>query len=171
MNKMTRKILLVAKRDYLAAIRSKAFLFSLVIAPVMGGGSFIGVAVMKAKPDIQERRVAIVDRTGVAAAAVIEAAREKNAEDLFDKVTGRQMNPRYVFETVVGRRCRSERAAAGVVGPGAPARVVRIPRNRPRCGAPSENRRPREDAGIEPRRLLLQRGRDRPNALRGSRAP
>ncbi|HEV3200115.1 MAG TPA: ABC transporter permease [Bryobacteraceae bacterium] len=95
------KILLVAKRDYLAAIRSKAFLFSLVIAPIMGGGSFIGVAVMKAKPDIQERRVAIVDRTGKAAAAVVEAAAEKNAEDLFDKITGRQLNPRYVFETAV----------------------------------------------------------------------
>ena len=95
------KILLVAKRDYLAAIRSKAFLFSLVIAPVMGGGSFIGVAVMKAKPDIQERRVEIVDRTGNAAAVVIEAAAGENAEDLFDKITGRQLNPRYVFETAV----------------------------------------------------------------------
>jgi ABC-2 type transport system permease protein len=93
------KILLVAKRDYLAAIRSKAFLFALVIAPIMGGGSFIGVALMKAKPDIHERRVAIVDRTGVAAAAVIEAAGEKNSEELFDKISGRQLAPRYVFET------------------------------------------------------------------------
>jgi ABC-2 type transport system permease protein len=95
------KILLVAKRDYVAAIRSKPFLFGLILAPIVFGGSFIGLAVMKAKPDIQERRIAIVDRTGVAAGAVIEAAGEKNAEDLFDKITGRQLNPRYVFETPV----------------------------------------------------------------------
>ncbi|HTS25701.1 MAG TPA: ABC transporter permease [Bryobacteraceae bacterium] len=98
------KILLVARRDYLAAIRSRAFLFGLIIAPVLGGGSFLGVAIMKAKPDIQERRVAIVDRTGVAAEAVIEAAREKNEDDLIDKITGRQMTPRYVFETVASNQ-------------------------------------------------------------------
>ena len=96
-----RRILLVAKRDYLAAIRSKPFLFALVIAPIMVGGSFVGIAVMKAKPDIQERRVAIVDRTGLAAQSVIESAGEKNTEGLFDKITGRQLTPRYVFETAV----------------------------------------------------------------------
>src|SRR5579871_1845981 len=94
-----RKILLVAKRDYLQAIRSKAFLFALIAAPIIGGGSFLGLAVMKAKPDIQDRRVVIVDRTGVAAATVIEAAAERNRDDLLDKITGRQVRPRYIFET------------------------------------------------------------------------
>jgi ABC-2 type transport system permease protein len=96
-----RKTLLVAKRDYLASIRSKPFLFGLIVFPIVFGGSFIGIALMKAKPDIQERRIAIVDRTGVAAAPVIDAAAEKNTEGLFDKVTGRQLTPRYVFETLV----------------------------------------------------------------------
>jgi ABC-2 type transport system permease protein len=95
------KILLVAKRDYVAAIRSKPFLFGLILAPIIFGGSFIGLAVMKAKPDIQERRIAIVDRTGATAAGLIEAASERNATDLYDKITGRQVKPRYVFETVV----------------------------------------------------------------------
>jgi ABC-2 type transport system permease protein len=53
---------------------------------------------MQSKPDIKERRIAIVDGTGVVAAAVIQAAQEKNAKDLFDKITHRQMQPRYVFE-------------------------------------------------------------------------
>ncbi len=92
------KILLVARRDYMSAIRSKAFLFGLIVAPLLGGGSFLGLAVMKAKPDIQERHIAIVDRTGVSAAAIIESAGEKNNDDLFDKLTGRQLKPRYVFE-------------------------------------------------------------------------
>jgi ABC-2 type transport system permease protein len=94
------RILLIAKRDYIASVRSKAFIFGLVVFPVLFGGSFIGIALMKAKPDLKDRRVAIVDRTGVAAAAVIQAAQAKNASDLFDKKTGKQAMPRYVFEAV-----------------------------------------------------------------------
>jgi ABC-2 type transport system permease protein len=95
-----RKILLVAKRDYLAALRSKPFLFTLIVTPILGGSGFIGIGLMKAKPDIAERRIAIVDGTGRAAEGIIEAARERNAKDLFDKMTGRQVKPRYSFETV-----------------------------------------------------------------------
>ena len=59
-----RRILLIAKRDYLASIRAKAFLVGLIVAPILFGGGFIGLAVMKKKPDIADRHVAIVDRTG-----------------------------------------------------------------------------------------------------------
>ena len=103
-----RKILLVAKRDYMASIRSKPFLFGLIVTPIMGGSGFIGMGLMKAKPDIQERRVAIVDRTGRAAPSVIGAASEKSARDMFDKKTGRQVAPRYTFETVAPDDIRGE---------------------------------------------------------------
>jgi ABC-2 type transport system permease protein len=95
-----RRILLLAKRDYLATIRTKAFLVGLVVAPILFGGGFLGIALLKSKPDINDRRVAIVDRTGVAASAVIQAAQKKNAEDLFDRVTHRQIAPRYLFESL-----------------------------------------------------------------------
>ena len=41
------RIFLVAKRDYLATIRSKPFLFGLIVAPILFGGGFIGIALMK----------------------------------------------------------------------------------------------------------------------------
>jgi ABC-2 type transport system permease protein len=94
------RILLIAKRDYLASIRAKAFLVGLIVAPLLFGSGFIGMGVMKRKPDILDRRVAIVDHTGKTAAAVIEAAVAKNQKELFDKTTGRQVKPRYIFETV-----------------------------------------------------------------------
>jgi ABC-2 type transport system permease protein len=95
-----RRILLIAKRDYLASIRAKAFLVGLIVAPILFGGGFLGLAVMKKSPDIADRHVAIVDRTGRAAAPIIAAATEKNAKDMVDKTTGRQTSPRYVFETI-----------------------------------------------------------------------
>jgi ABC-2 type transport system permease protein len=92
--------LLIARRDYLATIRTKAFIIGLVVAPILFSGGFLGIALMQSKPDIKERRIAIVDATGVVAPAVIQAAQEKNAKDLFDKTTHRQVQPRYVFETL-----------------------------------------------------------------------
>jgi ABC-2 type transport system permease protein len=94
------RILLIARRDYLATIRTKAFIIGLVVAPLLFGGGFLGIALMQSKPDIKERRIAIIDSTGAVAAAVIQAAQEKNAKELFDKVTHRQMQPRYAFETL-----------------------------------------------------------------------
>ena len=100
MHNRPHRILLIARRDYLATIRTKAFIIGLVVAPILFGGGFLGIALMESKPDIKERRIAIIDGTGVVAAAVIQAAQEKNAKDLFDKTTHRQVQPRYVFETL-----------------------------------------------------------------------
>lgn len=94
------RILLIAKRDYVATIRTKAFLFGLIVAPLLFGGGFLGIALLKSRPDIRDRHVAVVDRTGKVAGAVIEAARERNEKELFDKATGRQEKPRYFFEIV-----------------------------------------------------------------------
>lgn len=94
------RILLVAQRDYLATVRTKAFLVGLVVAPLLFGGGMLGVALLKAKPDIADRHVAVVDRAGGIAAAIIQAAGEKSAREAVDKTTGRQIEPRYLFETV-----------------------------------------------------------------------
>jgi ABC-2 type transport system permease protein len=90
----------IAKRDYIESVRTKAFVGSLILAPVLFGGSFLGIALLKNKPDIAGRRVAIIDHTGVSAATVIAAVQEKNEHDLIDKDTHRQGMPRYQFEVV-----------------------------------------------------------------------
>jgi len=95
-----RKILLMAKRDYLESIRAKSFILGLIVAPLLFGGGFLGIAIIKNRPDLRDRRIAIVDRTGAAADLIIRAAREKNDEEIYAKGTHRQVLPRYVFETV-----------------------------------------------------------------------
>ena len=74
-----RRTLLIAKRDFLAVVRTKAFLVGLVLAPLLFGGGFIGIAFLKAKPDLGDKHVAVVDRTGALAAAVIQVVEERNA--------------------------------------------------------------------------------------------
>jgi len=94
----THKVLTIAKRDYIATVRTKAFVFGLVVAPILFGGGSIGMTFLKGKPDLKDRRVAIVDHTGVVAGAIVSAAREKNDRELFDRETHQQIAPRYVFE-------------------------------------------------------------------------
>jgi ABC-2 type transport system permease protein len=94
------KVLTIAKRDYIATVRTKAFVFGLVVAPVLFGGGSIAMTFFKGKPDLTDRHVAIIDHTGVVAAPLVSAAREKNGRELFDKKTHQQIAPRYVFEVV-----------------------------------------------------------------------
>lgn len=94
------RILLVAKRDFLAAIRSKPFLFGLFLAPILFGSGFIGLAVSKAKPDIAERRIAVLDHTGVASGAVCSAILDKNSKELSGK-DGTKKYPPYQCSSVV----------------------------------------------------------------------
>src|SRR5579871_6605091 len=82
------------------SIRNKTFIISLIMAPVLFGGGFLGLALMNARPDIADRHVAILDRMSLVAPFVIAAAEETNKKDVFNKKTGKQENPRYFFETV-----------------------------------------------------------------------
>ena len=60
-----RKILLMAKRDYIESVRTMAFIIGLVVAPLLFGGGFLGVAILKKKPDLRDKRIAVLDRTGL----------------------------------------------------------------------------------------------------------
>ena len=56
-----RKMIVVAAREYLAAVKSKAFLFSLVAMPILWGGSIVVQMVMRNKVDIKDKKIAILD--------------------------------------------------------------------------------------------------------------
>ncbi|MCX6620637.1 MAG: ABC transporter permease, partial [Acidobacteria bacterium] len=94
-----RKLLLIARRDYIATVRTPAFIIGLVVAPILFGGGGIAMSLFKDKPDLSHRRVAVVDRSGKFGAAIIRAAEEKNTRDFYDKA-GAQTGPKYDFETV-----------------------------------------------------------------------
>ena len=94
-----RRTLLIAKRDYLATVRTRAFLVGLIVAPMLFGGGFLGIGLMRAKPDLRTRRIAIVDHSGVAAGAIIQAAQEKSDRGALERATGRQIAPRYELES------------------------------------------------------------------------
>jgi ABC-2 type transport system permease protein len=96
---MPNRILLIAQRDYLQIVRSKAYLVGLIILPLFFGGSFL-ILPLANRADVKEHRIAIVDRTGVSAAAVIRASEEANRKAMNTAGAGFQVMPRYIYEEV-----------------------------------------------------------------------
>jgi ABC-2 type transport system permease protein len=97
-----RKMLTIARREYNAAVRTKAFLISLFLMPLLMGGGFLVQLVLQDQVDIQEKRFAVVDRTdGEQLLETLSAAAAgRNTEQIFDPATGYQNKPAFVIEKV-----------------------------------------------------------------------
>lgn len=95
-----RKALLVAGREYGATVRTKGFVIGLIVAPMVMGGSGIGMALLSDRVDIRERRIALLDHPGIVTDALVRAAEQRNETALFDAESGEQVRPAYIFEVV-----------------------------------------------------------------------
>jgi ABC-2 type transport system permease protein len=96
------RILLIAKRDYLQTVLSKAYLLGLILLPLLIGGGFLAVAVAS-KANTGDQHVVVIDHTGGAAAAVIQACEEASRKPLTTAPNGLQgplAMQRYIFEEV-----------------------------------------------------------------------
>jgi ABC-type Na+ efflux pump permease subunit len=82
-----RKILTIANREYRAIVGTKAFLFSIAIMPIMMFGGMIAMKALKNSGTIDERKVALIDRSGEFASAVQLAAEQNNT--MLQALTGR----------------------------------------------------------------------------------
>jgi ABC-2 type transport system permease protein len=96
-----RKVWVVARREYRAAVRTKAFVVSIVLMPVLMLGS-VGVQVLfKKLEDTGEKTFAVVDRTGgELASALAKAADQYNRHLAIDPETNRQVASRILIEVV-----------------------------------------------------------------------
>jgi ABC-2 type transport system permease protein len=91
------KLLAIAAREYKAAVKTKAFIISLVLVPVLWTAS-IGIQVLIHKAeDRGSKKFAIVDRTAdkQVMAALQAAAEFRNRVVIFDRETGEQNKPKF----------------------------------------------------------------------------
>jgi ABC-type Na+ efflux pump permease subunit len=94
------KILKLTKREYKASVKTKGFIIGLLLAPLLTGGSSFAFILLKDRVDNTDKKIAIVDRSGVVANALIEAANMRNTKDIYDQKTGKKVKPAYLFEIV-----------------------------------------------------------------------
>jgi ABC-2 type transport system permease protein len=79
-----RKILVIARREYNASVKTKAFIISLVVMPIFMGGSIVVQMLLKDVRDTKTKSFAVVDRTEgekLAPLLVAALAINKNPDD------------------------------------------------------------------------------------------
>jgi ABC-2 type transport system permease protein len=97
-----RKIVVIAAREYRAAVRSKAFVVTLVLMPVLMVGS-IGIQLLFKKfEDTTEKKFAVVDRSpgGKIAEALTADAMFYNQHLIADPKTGARVQPAMALEVI-----------------------------------------------------------------------
>jgi ABC-2 type transport system permease protein len=93
------RVLLIAKRDYLQTVMSKAYLFGLILLPLLFGMGFLVVAVVN-KGSVQSQRIVVIDHTGVSAPAVIQACEESNRKTKSGAGGGLRVIPHFTYEEI-----------------------------------------------------------------------
>jgi ABC-2 type transport system permease protein len=96
-----RKVLAIARAEYLESVRSKAFLVGVLMMPLMLGGSALVQVLLGDRADLSDRRCAIVDPTGELWPVLQAAVEARNAEAIWE--TGEdgervQVRPRFLLE-------------------------------------------------------------------------
>jgi ABC-2 type transport system permease protein len=97
-----RKILVIALREYNAAVRTKSFLISLVVLPIMMGGGLVMQYLLKSYVDTRPRTFAVVDRSpGQQLSLFLDAALYvRNDKEALDSSTNKLTKPIYSLEHV-----------------------------------------------------------------------
>ena len=95
-----RKTMVVALRDYQAAVKTKAFLIGLLMMPLMFGGGILAQIVFRNNNDIRDKRVAVVDYTGQLFDGINQASNIRNQTLIYDGegAARKQIQPRYIIE-------------------------------------------------------------------------
>jgi len=96
------KTWVIARREFLAAVRSKTFVVSLFLMPLLMFGGAIAQQQAAKIADTNTYKIAVVDRTegGRVGQKLAEAAARRNEQEITDPATGRQTKPRFEIELV-----------------------------------------------------------------------
>ena len=82
------KILTLFKREYRAAVRTKSFLISLILVPIMMGGGFLAMIIMENKQETEDKNFAVIDHSGMMVEPLKKALEIRNQKDIYDPETG-----------------------------------------------------------------------------------
>ncbi len=92
------KIWTLFKREYRAAVRTKSFIISLVLVPIMMGGGFAAMIIMENNKDTDDKHFVVIDHSGLMSAPLEKALEVRNTEEIIHTNTGEKTDAVYVVE-------------------------------------------------------------------------
>jgi len=93
-----RKVAVVAQREYWAVVRSKAFLITLVLMPVLMLAGAIAPQLLEGRIDLEDKVLVVADATGRIFPQIEQEAQAYNAAEILDPESGRQTRSRVIVE-------------------------------------------------------------------------
>lgn len=94
------KIWILFKREYRTAVRTKSFIITLIIFPILMGGSFVVMMLMDDKKDVTDKHFAVIDQTGMLQEVLNNANEHRTKNDVNDPETGEQVRPIYYLDFI-----------------------------------------------------------------------
>lgn len=90
----------VARTEYLQHLRSKAFILSLVLMPLLMGGSIFVNALTKDHKDLSPRKIAVIDPSGDVVPLLQAASAQRDQEAVYEEEDGerKQVEARWLFD-------------------------------------------------------------------------
>jgi len=93
------KALIIAKREYRAAVRTKGFIITILLLPLFMGGGLLVFTLFKDKVDTADKKIAVIDYSGQFREDLIASAESFNAATALNE-KGQKTSPSYFFEFV-----------------------------------------------------------------------
>lgn len=94
------KIIVLFKREYLSAVKTKSFIISLVLVPILMAGSFVTFMVMENNQDTTDKNFVIIDHSGLVSEVLRQDAEYRNTNEIYNSVSGEKVLPAYHLEFV-----------------------------------------------------------------------
>jgi len=92
------KIWTLFKREYRAAVRTKSFIISLLLVPIMMGGGFVAMVIMEKNKDTDDKKFVVIDYSGLMVDPMNKALETRNNEEIFNSKTGEKIDAAYDVE-------------------------------------------------------------------------
>lgn len=96
-----RKILILAKREYLAMVVTKAFMVTLAVMPLLMLGGALVPQLLEGRVSLDSKRVVVLDGTGELLPVLQAAVSEYNENAIYDLESGKQTEPKIEVEAGV----------------------------------------------------------------------
>ncbi|HLO57415.1 MAG TPA: ABC transporter permease [Bacteroidales bacterium] len=95
-----RKILIIALREYKAAVKTKSFIISLVMLPVLMGGSVAVSIIAEKKVDTTDKKFAVIDHSGLFEESLKQSVKFHNEVEIYKPDTKEKIKPAYQVEFI-----------------------------------------------------------------------
>jgi ABC-2 type transport system permease protein len=92
------KIWTLFKREYRASVRTKSFIISVLLVPIMMGGGFLAMIIMEKNKDTDDKHFVVIDYSGLMEAPLKKALDIRNSEEIFHARTGEKIDAAYIVE-------------------------------------------------------------------------